>query len=67
MKVGNVWKSQGSMWIGISFQNSLGLLAQAHTMLFSFEATTSECQASASKHALAIAMANDFKRVILNY
>jgi hypothetical protein len=45
MKVGNVWKSRGSMWIGISFQNSLGLLAQAHTMLFSFEATTTECQA----------------------
>ncbi|MCI98213.1 hypothetical protein A2U01_0119516, partial [Trifolium medium] len=33
-------------------------------MVFSFEVTPTECEASALKHALLIAMANGFERLI---
>jgi ribonuclease HI len=61
---GAIFTSEGKFGIGICFRDSHGSLVQAHTMVFPFEVTSTECEASALKHALLIATAYGFERVI---
>ncbi|PNX80526.1 eukaryotic translation initiation factor 3 subunit c [Trifolium pratense] len=56
--------TEGKFGIGICFRDSLGSFVQAHTMIFPFVVTTAECEATAIKHALALALSNGFERVI---
>ncbi|GAU24354.1 hypothetical protein TSUD_49430 [Trifolium subterraneum] len=61
---GALFTSEGKFGIGICFRDNHGFLVKAHTMVFPFEVTTTECEASALKHALLIDMAKGFERVI---
>ncbi|KAK2453306.1 two-component response regulator ARR10 [Trifolium repens] len=49
---------------GICFCDSMCSFVQAHTMIFPFVVTTAECEATAMKHALGLALSNGFERVI---
>ncbi|MCI84021.1 hypothetical protein A2U01_0105297, partial [Trifolium medium] len=42
----------------------MGSFVQACTMIFPFVVTAAECEPTAMKHALALALSNGFERVI---
>ncbi|GAU50981.1 hypothetical protein TSUD_238540 [Trifolium subterraneum] len=61
---GAIFTTEGKFGIGICFRDSLGSFVQANTMIFPFVVTAAECEATAMKHALALALSNGFERVI---
>ncbi|KAK2415048.1 two-component response regulator ARR10 [Trifolium repens] len=60
---GALLASEGKCGIGICFRDSSGSLVQAHTMVFPFDVTAAECEATALKYALLFAMTNGFERL----
>ncbi|GAU47271.1 hypothetical protein TSUD_280940 [Trifolium subterraneum] len=61
---GAIFTTEAKFGIGICFRDSSGSFVQAHTMTFPFEVTAVECEATAMKHALALALSNAFERVL---
>ncbi|GAU20068.1 hypothetical protein TSUD_381600 [Trifolium subterraneum] len=61
---GAIFMTEGKFGIGICFRDSSGSFVQAHTMTFPFEVTAVECEATAMKLALALALSNGFERVL---
>ncbi|GAU43282.1 hypothetical protein TSUD_36320 [Trifolium subterraneum] len=61
---GVIFMTEGKFGIGICFRDSSGSFVQAHTMTFPFEVIVAECEATAMKHALALALSNGFERVL---
>ncbi|PNY00401.1 replication protein A 70 kDa DNA-binding subunit [Trifolium pratense] len=61
---GAIFTTEGKFGISICFRDSLGSFVQAHTMIIPFVVIIAECEATAMKHALALALSNGFERVI---